>query len=329
MPDRFAPALAGREHWPGILAGLGGLALMAAVETFSGAVASQPVARYEPSPPHLTAVAASPELAFMVTPKIGDLEQAFRDAGYDLENVRKHSKPVPRLRLTTLPSGLDGLRNIKRRKELFLALTLPMVLEANAHIAAERRRLLLVVETVKSGQPLPPEVESWLTGLAERYKTDPDRLDVLLRRVDTVPVSLCLAQAAIESGWGTSRFAIEGNAIFGQWTTAGGRGIVPAERAEGMTHKIRSFDRLSDSVAAYLLNLNTHRAYRKLRAMREEARTADKPVTGVDLTASLMSYSEKGADYVDLLRGVIRVNRLAPLDDAILGDQVVTLEKDA
>lgn len=303
---------------------------MIAVEGSTGLAASVPVVRYEPpSPPARMAIAASPEIAFMVTPTTDELEKAFRQSGYSLDLVRKFNKPVPRLRLATLPTGLAEIRNAHRRKNLFLSLVLPMVVEANGQVAADRRRLIYVSAVAASGRQLPPGVQSWLERLAARYKTSPDRLDVLLRRVDVVPVSLALAQAAIESGWGTSRFATQGNAIFGQWTTAGGDGLVPSARKDGMTHKVRAFNRLSDSVEAYLLNLNTHRAYRQMRAMRQEVRAEGERPDGLTLAAGLEPYSEKGEEYVDLLRIVIRVNRLAPFDDAILSEEIVAFESGA
>jgi Bax protein len=329
-PDLIKLQWAARAAWPALAAGTAGLALMMAVEWSTGQAASVPVVRYEPSPPPARMpVAASPEIAFMTVPTADQLEKAFRQTGYDLDLVRKFNKPVPRLRLATLPSGLVEIRSPKRRKTLFLSLVLPMVLEANGHIATDRRRLLYLSAAAESGQELPADAQSWLERLAARYKTAPDRLDVLLRRVDVVPVSLAISQAAIESGWGTSRFAQQGNAIFGQWTTAGGKGLVPEGREEGMTHKVRAFDRLSDSVEAYLLNLNTHRAYRHLRAKREEIRLAGERPDGIILAEGLEPYSQKGEEYVELLRSIIRVNRLTPFDDAILSDELVVFETGA
>jgi Bax protein len=147
--------------------------------------------------------------------------------------------------------------------------------------------------------------------------------------VDVVPVSLALAQAAIESGWGTSRFARQGNAIFGQWTSQDGKGLVPSARPEGKTHKVRSFDRLSESVEAYLLNLNTHRAYRDFRTLRQQSRNSGERPKGEVLATGLEAYSEKGEEYVDLLRDMIRVNRLAAFDDAILSDKILGFESGA
>lgn len=182
---------------------------------------------------------------------------------------------------------------------------------------------------IRSGIEPSPNLRSWLERLAARYETQPDRLDLLLRRVDTVPVSLAMAQAAIESGWGTSRFALHGNAIFGQWTTAEGKGLVPSAREEGKTHKVRSFNRLSDSVSAYLLNLNTHPAYAEFREMRQEARRRGETPDGQMLAGGLEAYSEKGGEYVELLRNMIRVNRLGAFDDAFLGDRAVVFDSGA
>ena len=315
--------------WPGVLPGLAGLALMVAIEGSTGVAASVPVTRYEPLPLPRVAIAANPEVAFIPTMTVDQLEKAFRRTGYSLDLIRKFNKPVPRLRLATLPTGLGEIRNAKRRKTLFLSVVLPMVLEANSHIAAERRRLIYVSDLIAAGKPLPANAKTWLERLAIRYKTSPERLDILLRRVDVVPASLAIAQAAIESGWGTSRFATQGNAIFGQWTTAGGRGLVPEGREVGMTHKVRAFDRLSDSVEAYLLNLNTHRAYRHLRAQRAGIRLEGAKPDGLSLADGLQSYSQKGEEYVDLLRSIIRVNRLMPFDEAILSDEIIAFESGA
>lgn len=317
------------DVWLGAAAGIAGITLMVAVEMSTGPAASVPLLRYKPQPMDHMAIAASPDLAFMVTPTLDQLETAFREADYSLDLVRKFNKPVPRLHLATLPSGLADAKNAKRRKKAFLALVLPMILEASSQVALERRRLLYVAAMSQSGVGLPADVQSWLDRLAHRYKTEPDRLDVLLRRVDVIPVSLAMAQAAIESGWGTSRFAIQGNAIFGQWTKSDGRGLVPAERRDGRTHKVRSFDRLFDSVTAYFLNLNTHPAYHEFRVIRQEARQEGQQADGYTLAAALELYSEQGDDYIDLLRNVIRVNRLDSFDDAILGDKVIAFESGA
>ena len=154
--------------------------------------------------------------------------------------------------------------------------------------------------------------------MADRYKVPADNLALLIRRVDVIPPSLALAQAAEESGWGTSRFARQGNAIFGQWTTADGPGLVPRERDEDKDHKVRIFGKLIDSVRAYMLNLNTHRAYRELRRARAALRRAGEPLNGHTLARFLHRYSERGADYVSAIRTMIEANGLDRLDDARL-----------
>lgn len=308
----------------GLVAGLAGMLLLLLVEVTSGLFGRVPTVRYTPPVRSSDgAIAVNPAVTFSVHPTVAELQAAFAGAGYDLEDVRGMRAPVPRLRLFMLPSDLPEMTDIGERKTVFLSLALPLILEANAHIAVERRRLRHVIERRTAGRKIPPDLEDWLVGLATRYKGSADRLDALLLRVDTVPPSLVLAQAAAESGWGTSRFAVEGNAIFGQWTTSGGEGLVPLGRPEGETYKVRSFDRLIDSVNAYLLNLNTHRPYRGFRRLRAEMRRAGEPLDGARLTAGLQHYSETGQEYVDLLRGIIRKNRLSALDDATLGDAVI------
>ena len=136
--------------------------------------------------------------------------------------------------------------------------------------------------------------------------------------MDIIPPALALAQAAEESGWGTSRFVIEGNALFGQWTVEGDRGIVPARRDADRSHKIKAFETLLDAVRAYARNLNTHRAYRKLRTQRQRMRLDGTPIRGRRLIETLTSYSERGVDYVKDLRAIMTVNKLDGLDAAKL-----------
>jgi len=324
------PALHSKRVWFGLSLGIVGLAALITVEAMSDMIGRAPAIRY--LPPARTgegAVAVSPPITFIVHPTVEGLQAAFERAAYDLEETRSKRTPVPRLRLVMLPRDLPEMKDAGQRKTVFLSLLLPLVLEANAHISMERRRLRYAIDRQAAGRQLSQEMVAWLESLARRYKGSPDRLDDLLLRVDTVPPSLVLAQAAAESGWGTSRFAVEGNAIFGQWTTAGGRGLAPLERPDGMSYKVRSFERLIDSVNAYLLNLNTHRSYRGFRGVRAEMRRAGKPLDGPVLAGELRRYSEKGDEYVDLLRDIIRKNRLRPLDRATLGDTLIELARGA
>jgi len=168
----------------------------------------------------------------------------------------------------------------------------------------------------------------WLARLATSYgvvedessPVDQPALDELILRVDVVPVSLALSQCAEESGWGTSRFAAEGNALFGQWTWSG-KGIKPEQQRSGMgDYRIAAFETPLGSVMAYMVNLNTHAAYEKLRARRAEMRARGERISGWELAKTLDRYSERGQAYVDSLHGIMRVNQLDPADDAFLGD---------
>jgi len=199
-----------------------------------------------------------------------------------------------------------------------------MVLAVDEEITRERKRLNLLIAKHKSGKPWGRAEENWLHALAARYgvKDDidsPSTLDELITRVDRIPSSLVLAQAAIESGWGTSRFAAEGSALFGQWTYSGS-GITPKEQrtASKGNHKIQAFETPTDSIRAYLLNLNTHQAYADLRQQRRTLREKGKPVTGVALASGLLKYSERGQAYVDELRNLIRRNGLDRADHVTL-----------
>lgn len=310
--------------WLGLPAGVAGVLLLIAVELAASRAGPGPSVRYPPPPrSDGAAIAISPQVTYIVSPTVQGLQAAFVHAGYSLNSVRANRAPVPRLRLAVLPRDLPDMKDAGERKAVFLSLALPLVLEANARVAMDRRRLLHAIDKLAAGKPVSQKVEDWLERLAKRYRTSPNHLDELLRRVDGVPPSLFLAQAATESGWGTSRFAIDGNAIFGQWTTARGRGIVPEERPEGETYKIRSFDRLIDSFDAYLQNLNYHRAYRNFRKTRARMREEKIPLDGTELAGDLLSYSEIGEEYVTLIHGIIRKNRLTPLDGAALGDNLI------
>lgn len=309
--------------WAGAVAGFLGVSLLLAVELAANP-AHQPTVRYTPPirPGNGTAMEWQP-ITFVALPTVDELQAAFQRVGYDLDETRRKGVPVPRLRLSVLPRDLPDVMDIERRKIVFLSLLLPLVLEANARVAMERRRLRYVIDLRAKGKAVPEDLADWVAVLAKRYKGSPDQLDRLLLRVDTVPPSLVLAQAAAESGWGTSRFAIEGNAIFGQWTTAGGKGLVPRGRPAGETYKVRSFERPIDSVDAYLLNLNTHRSYRGFRIQRARLRRSAGAPDGSALAGELRRYSQQRGEYVTLLRDIILKNRLRPFDRARLGDTAV------
>ena len=236
---------------------------------------------------------------------------------YRLEAVAAGG-PVPWVEVTSLPPGLGRLRDIPKRKDLFFRAVLPLVLMENDRIRADRVRLERIKWRLDRGRPLTKSSLRWLEALADRYDANPGDLDELLRKVDEIPPSLALAQAAEESGWGTSRFARQGNALFGQWTWDADEGLAPTERAEGASHRVRAFDALGDAVAAYMRNLNRHPAYKPMRRLRARMRAEDKPLSGRRLAAGLVRYSQRGHDYVQTLRAIIAANDLAALDDTKL-----------
>ena len=246
------------------------------------------------------------------------LNKHFDDIGYELDAVRSGANPVPRIFLAKVPKGLADVKRIEERKAAFLRVMLPLVLKANERVLRQRAQLRVIDAKLAADMTLTPDQEQRLNAIAAEYRTDPERIDLLLRKVDAVPPSLALAQAAIESGWGTSRFVIEGNAAFGQWTSGNQAGIVPLGREEGKTHKIKSFQTLSGSVHAYLRNLNMHRAYREFRDMRLMMRAEGQRLDGTALVPAMSAYSETNDVYLKLLRKVIDANDLAPLDGARL-----------
>lgn len=248
------------------------------------------------------------------------LHARFPAMAYDLERVRAGVASVPRILLATIPQDMASMADIAERKAVFLRMMLPLILDANERVLRQRAQLLLFQAKRGAGRPLGAGQTARLKSIAVEYSADADRLDDLLAKVDAVPPSLALAQSAIESGWGTSRFILEGNAPFGQWTTRIYDGLAPLKRDAGKTHKVRRFKRLIDSVHSYMRNLNTHSAYSAFRARRADIRGAGKRLDGIVLADALGTYSEEKDRYVDLLREVIRSNTLQPLDGAYFGD---------
>jgi len=219
---------------------------------------------------------------------------------------------------TAGPEPLPDFSSIKpvdERKRAFFEFLAPIVRAENARVLEQRRRLLEIAEAAERGARPDWLDRRWLAGLSERYEVDwnPDeplaRLDRLKRRVDAVPVSLALIQAATESGWGRSRFAVEANNLFGHWCFRRGCGMVPARRDRGAGHEVASFDSVRESVRRYLRNLNTHWAYQPLRAIRARLRRQGRPLASMTLADGLVRYSERRDDYVDEIKTLIRVNR--------------------
>lgn len=248
----------------------------------------------------------------------------FHARDYHIEGVRSGEKAVPRVVLTDLPTGMTALENSDDRKALFVKTLLPLILLTNERIEKDRDRLLRLHALKQSGENLAPQDRIWLADLAVQYGMTIDgevNTKALLQRVDVVPASLALAQAAEESGWGTSRIAQKGNALFGEQTWKPEEaGIAPRNRRQGDTYRFRAFEDPKGSVESYIRNLNTHRAYAQFRQMRASLRAKDKPIEGLTLANALVSYSERGDDYVRSIRSLIRVNNLSDFDKAVLTD---------
>lgn len=199
------------------------------------------------------------------------------------------------------------------RKKAFFSFLLPLIEKQNAELVDLRKEVL---ELSDDRDQLSFFERAYARDLAERYKIenfsteDSDAWDSLVRRVDVVPPSLALAQAANESAWGTSRFAIEGNNFYGHWCFVEGCGIVPAARDAGAIHEVADFDSAEESVEKYMHNLNRHPAYNELRELRAKLRKQEEPITGLKVISGLGSYSERGEEYIDELSAMIRYNDL-------------------
>jgi Bax protein len=251
------------------------------------------------------------------------LAQSFQGMGYDLDLVAKGETAVPRLYLANLPADMDDINDIAVKKTLFLRAMLPLVLSMNETIEADRKRLVGYAERVKAGVRIVPAERDWLTDMFARYDVEDDDLLTLIKRVDVIPPSLALAQAAEESGWGTSRFAQQGNALFGQWTQGDSKALVPTERAKNASYAVKSFGSLAEAVKSYAHNLNTHQAYEEFREARWAARESGQPLDGFQLSDAMHRYSARGDEYVEALRKLIRQNGLGALDEAQLGKRAL------
>ena len=264
-----------------------------------------------------------------------DVLALFDRLGYTQKAWHAGIREIPRVYLEDVPDTWCERStkelSVADKKRLFFRLIAPIVLRINELILEDRVRAKELTERLAQGQSVTPGDQTWLTELAVKYKmleTTSDRLNSdafaeLLTRVDVVPPSLSLAQAAIESGWGTSRFAAQGNSLFGQWTW--GKGLRPAEqRTSGLgDYRIAAFDSTAQAAYTYALNLNTQRAYRDLRLKRADLRRQSLRISGTVLAETLLNYSERGQAYVDDLKALIRENRLDDADDAYLRHMAV------
>ena len=240
------------------------------------------------------------------------IEQLFKDTDYSLSEVRK-SKKVKPIRLSLLPNEIKQIENSKKRKNLFIQIILPLILEENSLILIDRKRLFSILNKNKNSKK---EI-NWLNRKFKQYGVLNKDIPTLKVRMDIVPVSLAIAQAAKETGWGTSRFALEGNALFGQWTWSGD-GIKPAGAESDTKHKVMKFKVLKASVRAYQRNLNTHSSYKNFRQLRAQLRDDGEKLDSLLLADQLDNYAETGKEYTKILKQIINQNSLKDFDDVKL-----------
>jgi len=238
------------------------------------------------------------------------IEQLFKDTNYNLKTVKKTKLVNIGNNLDHLPKEMKQIENIKKRKNLFIQIVLPLIIEENTKIKLDRKKLFVILNKNNNSNS---EIE-WLKKKFKQYGVVKNDLSTLKVRMDEIPVSLAIAQAAKETGWGTSRFAQKGNALFGQWTWDG-KGIKPAGADNNSKHKVASFKVLKASVKAYQRNLNTHASYKKFRKERAIQRDNYGKLNSLELVKYLDKYAETGIEYTNILSKIIKQNSLTEFDD--------------
>ena len=236
----------------------------------------------------------------------------FENLKYDLKSIRLGQSVKP-VYLSKLPKDLKKIKSTNKRKDTFIKIVMPLILSENEKILEDRNKLFRILG--KQSNTMGEKV--WLKRRFKDYDIKGEDIAELKLRMDIVPTSIAIAQAAKESGWGTSRFALEGNAMYGQWTW-GGEGIEPSKKDKEKEHKILKFPKLQSSVAAYMKNLNTHRGYSEFRDKRSKIREKKQEVNGLDLVDYLYNYAQTGSEYVKTLKIIIQQNNLNDFDNSIL-----------
>ncbi len=240
----------------------------------------------------------------------------FKDVGYNLNKVR-YEKIVKPIYFTQFPKDLDEIQSVKLKKETFIKIVLPLIVAENEKILDDRFKL----KKIMSKKMTSDEEKQWLRQKFLEYKVKKGNVGELNLKMDIIPTSIALAQAAKESGWGTSRFALEGNAIFGQWTW-NGKGIEPLFKDKSKSHKILKFPILRASVKAYQNNLNTHKSYIKFRELRKIFREKNKKINGLELAKTLDNYAQTGSEYTKILQQIIVQNKLMDFELVRLANSV-------
>jgi Bax protein len=238
------------------------------------------------------------------------IEELFKDNGYNLEKVKKTKLVNAGNQLTRLPKELKNIESPKKRKKLFIQIVLPLIIEENLKIRFDRKKLFQILNKNNTSE----RDKAWLNLKFKQYGIKNKDLSKLKIRLDEIPVSLAIAQAAKETGWGSSRFAQEGNALFGQWTWSG-EGIKPLDLEKDKKHKVAKFKILKASVRAYQRNLNTHSSYKEFRIERAIQRDNEEKLNSLKLVNYLEKYAETGKEYTKVLKKIITQNNLTDFDD--------------
>ena len=239
------------------------------------------------------------------------LNEIFKSANYDLDIVRKTKKVTP-IYISVLPTEIGKIESTKEKKEIFIKIILPLILRENEEIISDRKKLFRILGKIKNTRT----EKKWLEFKLKQYQVKNSDLSELKIRMDIIPVSLAIAQAAKETGWGTSRFALEGNALFGQWTYAAD-GLKPEDNVTG-NHKVKRFNILQASVRAYKRNLNSHKVYKNFRSERAKLRERGEKINSLKLVKYLDKYAETGKLYTQILEKIIKQNSLMDFDQSKL-----------
>ncbi len=235
------------------------------------------------------------------------------------EKLTKHNQSTNNSLKAPLPD-FAHIYNTQEKKQQFFSYLIPIITSVNKRVTHEREKIKALQKNINNTDTLNSVDDKDLSSIAKKYRVDVSKgfdstfFTNLLNKVDRIPPSLVLAQAANESAWGTSRFALEGNNLFGQWCFSKGCGLVPEHRSDGASHEVAKFSSVFGSVESYVLNLNRHSEYKQLRAIRNGTRQAGKSINGVDLANGLEGYSERGLEYVNEIQSIIRFNNLSSLD---------------
>lgn len=242
---------------------------------------------------------------------------------FDLKKIKSRKALAPNLIFWRLPHGLNELSEISIRKKLFIKILLPLIIDRNMQIQKKRQQIFNLKN--KGIANLGNNQKVWIREQLKYYKVFPyynaettlnnEMFDELLLRANILPIPLAIAQAAIETGWGTSRFALEGNSLFGQWTWKEG-GLTPSKRETGKDHSVKAFRNLRHSVENYAQNLNSSAFYNRFRKARLKFIENDRYVNDASsrLARHLSSYSQEGEKYIEKVLAIISINKLANFD---------------